>query len=73
MDQLKIGFTTCYIRDYPFDHICDIPMDVAIQWITNFIDVNTLISKQFVIVGGDHGKYVAINYSDGIYSLYLQR
>jgi len=73
MDQLKIGFTACYIRDYPFDHVCDIPMDVALVWLGQYIDVKTLVSKQFVIVGGDHGKYVAINYNDRIYSLYLQR
>ena len=73
MNKLTIGFTTCYIRDYPFDHICDIPDEVALVWISKYVDVKTFTNKQFVIVGGDHGKYVAINYSDGGYSIYLQR
>jgi len=74
MNELKFGFTACYIRDYPFNHICDIPDHVALAWAAEFIKISDLQGEQFVIVGGDHGKYVAINYnSNGVYSLYVQR
>jgi hypothetical protein len=70
--ELRFGFTTCYIRDYPFHHICDIPSEVAIPWISQYIKPSEMQGQQFVIVGGDHGKFVAINYSNYIYSIYLQ-
>jgi len=70
--EYKFGFTACYIQDHPFNHICDIPEDVALLWVNRYIKPSDMQSKQFVIVDGDHGKFLAINYSDYVYSIYLQ-
>lgn len=29
----KIGYTSCYIQDHPFEHLCYIPVKVALAWV----------------------------------------
>ncbi len=32
-DEIQIGFTACYIHDYPqFGYVCEIPEAVAVEW-----------------------------------------
>lgn len=32
-DSWKIGFTGCYIQDYPFSFLCEIPVEAAVEWV----------------------------------------
>lgn len=33
-DMIKnIGFKACYIRDYNFKHIAEIPQEAAVEWV----------------------------------------
>jgi hypothetical protein len=29
----KIGSTATYIQDYNFTHLCDLPVEVAVEWV----------------------------------------
>ena len=31
--NLKIGFTSCYIKDYNFEHKGELPVEVAVEWV----------------------------------------
>jgi hypothetical protein len=36
MEKLeKIGDVACYIQDYNFEHLCNLPQEVAIEWVKN--------------------------------------
>ena len=41
MNNLCVGYTGCYIQDYPFKKLCTIPASVALQWVKEvFPDTN---------------------------------
>lgn len=31
--QYITGYTNCYIQDHPFYHLCEIPVEVAVEWV----------------------------------------
>ena len=33
MNKYKIGYTSCYINDHDFNHITDIPIESALEWV----------------------------------------
>lgn len=86
--ELNVGFTACYARDYKFTHICNMPKISAILWaqsVAGDVDAgcgksfNELteccgqwLNKLFVIVGCDHGRWLALYNHDGKFSLRIQ-
>lgn len=32
-EEFHIGFTSCYINDYNFKHIADLPIEAAVEWV----------------------------------------
>lgn len=86
MQELKIGFTACYINDFKADHITDLPFDSALTWakefagdvhggcgrkstFNTFTEANDWMNKLFVVVGYEHGKWVALYNHDGTFSV----
>lgn len=96
MKNFKLGFTACYIRDYKFTHLVDLPDSSAVEWVKeqcpntamgNGIlakdltigtgldtDVDRVgwLNKLFILVGNDHGRWVALNNHDGLYSVHVE-
>lgn len=92
----KIGATSCYIKDFGFSHVVDIPVEAAVEWVKQSCPdvklcatghltakeltvgggrdtdatMNGWLNKLFVIVGAEHGNWVALYNHDGRFSIY---
>ena len=74
VEKYKIGFKSSYINDHKFKHVVDISSSVAMSWIKScdeidLDDINDWTNKMFFIVANEHGKYIAINNQDGVFSV----
>jgi len=59
MSTLKLGYMGCYINDYGFSHLIDIPPQVALEWVkTNFpntkLDALGHLEAKDLTIGGNY-------------------
>jgi hypothetical protein len=56
--EYEIGATACYINDYSFTHIADIPVEVAVEWVKKVTPETRMsatgnVQAKDLTVGGD--------------------